>query len=1120
MNFGETKPAAKKKCSFPLGMRLAAHYSCRPLAIGTQRKSRGATELDSALPFDSTGKETQNENELHAVNALLENTRKQGGVEATFTKTAKEKEQKVPMLRAVRAQANRIYQVSRGKLQSREHHRYDTSFVGQPSSSSALLPPPASIVLEKLPEPLRPEPQNIVAWMRKRRIRPIEALAERFFVEGPSLLPNSDLKHILDMFSSQATGCVDAIYQGLADAHVATGGTNAGQQPLHFKEWILAIETACAVPDSPDGTTSAEETGDAVGGEGNKTEDGDGNAVPHVEPTDGAESAIEPAGEAENKEGTVDADAKVGDGEDHEAQEGAEGAKEQEEQEGQEAEEGAEAAEAADAAEAGCDDEMMEVIEPMATVDLTKVLEVPINLGGSVTLRTLDPRWIACLALLFSTRSSISLDDLRLEILPQMSGILGLISELDVLSVQRNPILTSTTLPHIVHSCRNLRILNVSGCAFLDSFGVLDELTSLEVLIALDCPILGSAKGRMLKHKQLRELHLQGCQHLLYMWADCPNMVQLDLSTLPCRRVKGRFKQLRILDLARSTITELIERDFTECVALEYLCLRSCAELTRLEIGSSSTLKELVIARCPKLASASGRTPQLVYVDAHLCACSSNLEDLLAASAIVSPSGFPEFSLLTFPHIPVRVDSSSSESSEEDAGPPARGNKPPGCVKHVSVHIVQDAVRIRYVCDDSAVVDAAQCGVGFTSLTVSNDLTQVALTLCEEPEATEPEATNGEQTEGEETAGEKAEAQEAEAKEAGEELEEREECAYLPVVREGVRQKLIRAAEMMGRQLRDPPSHGVQHDRKQEAIQELNDAMFLAEKTRLRDFPLYYEIAHRVLSKVLPDKKFPCPLSCEESVDSTTFEAHILHDCPLRKMQCDCMPLVIPKDGPEGTEIRCLEYVVAREIEHHKEIHEELKCVLPTWNAPKLREIFDKCVHDGHKFFSNKECQCRGCQFDEEIVRLVERRCNWLDEKVGLCSPILDHGFLALDFDAKSVAIEDGVKFESAEAPDTAAKFEESDEERTTAILQDLAVILNAFMEEMVIDVGTDVAEPVEFAQELATNRAVVIINSLADLGVSRTLMQAKGNPGGGKRIALYSVKPEVEQEAEEQAPI
>eukprot|EP00397_Hematodinium_sp_SG-2012_P007818 GEMP01007868.1.p1 GENE.GEMP01007868.1~~GEMP01007868.1.p1 ORF type:complete len:673 (+),score=140.86 GEMP01007868.1:938-2956(+) len=670
---------------------------------------------------------------------------------------------------------------------------------------------------------------------------------------------------------------------------------------------------------------------------------------------------------------------------------------------------------------------------------------------------------------------------------PQLKGILQFIPTLTALSIQRNPLLTSDNLPLFVHACRNLRVLNVSGCAHLDCLGSLDELRHLDVIIALQCDSLGSSKKRIVKHIGVRKLHFQGSTTLQYVWASCPSVVHLDLSYLSCMRIKGPLTRLKKLDLAHTSIVQLVKRDFDECPALEHLCLRSCTKLIALHFGVVRTLKDLIVARCPALTALSGKLPHLTYLDAHLCNCSSRLAHLLKTSTralSIEFQGFSQLSLIGAGGTTTRLlhfscpggDDASWHSSIDERASLASTFGPSDatctgecvCVTHVTIKALRpkETPQICYVCSDDKIRAARACGAEFTSTNLLSDsLTHVVFSA------------------------------------------KTDTYPYCSAIQEGVRHKLIRAAKMASKQLSERPLHGVHHDRKEETVLELRDAVELAEKVALRDFPLYNEIVHGVLFKVLTDQKLSCPLDCGTMLDSATFDAHIMNDCPQQKCQCNCVSLVVPKIGELPTRIQCTDYVVVSEMEHHKELHEELQAALLSWNVPNLQDKLDRCVPDDHLRFEAKSCKCRGCQFSTEIIFAAEQRLRQLEEKVAECQPVLERGNVSIDFDKNSLLTESDIEFEPRKPPDASAKFDAAGKERGIAILQDTAIVLNLFREEMLIEVHTGSVEPVEFYQKHATNRARLIVSTLADLGVRRTLMKAVGKPGGGSHVAIFPAR-------------
>ena len=69
--------------------------------------------------------------------------------------------------------------------------------------------------------------------------------------------------------------------------------------------------------------------------------------------------------------------------------------------------------------------------------------------------------------------------------------------------------------------------------------------------------------------------------------------------------------------------------------------------------------------------------------------------------------------------------------------------------------------------------------------------------------------------------------------------------------------------------------------------------------------------------------------------------------------------------------------------------------------------------------------------------------------------------------------------------------------------ISDLAIVIANYMERMVVEGHTGgVSDPISYWEELANNRAQLIVETLVKQGVRKNLLEARGEPGGGAKVS------------------
>ena len=154
--------------------------------------------------------------------------------------------------------------------------------------------------------------------------------------------------------------------------------------------------------------------------------------------------------------------------------------------------------------------------------------------------------------------------------------------------------------------------------------------------------------------------------------------------------------------------------------------------------------------------------------------------------------------------------------------------------------------------------------------------------------------------------------------------------------------------------------------------------------------------------------------------------------------------------------------------------------------------------------FEKKECKCTGCRFPKHVVSACVARMERLKNKRGDCSAALARGTVSLDEKTKTVTILKPIEFATRKPPDSSAELEHSRQAEAMTTIKDVAVVLKAYMEKMIVEGHTGATEPASYWNTLAQNRADLICSILVEFGVSPSLLQAVGAAGGGAKVLIY----------------
>lgn len=165
--------------------------------------------------------------------------------------------------------------------------------------------------------------------------------------------------------------------------------------------------------------------------------------------------------------------------------------------------------------------------------------------------------------------------------------------------------------------------------------------------------------------------------------------------------------------------------------------------------------------------------------------------------------------------------------------------------------------------------------------------------------------------------------------------------------------------------------------------------------------------------------------------------------------------------------------------EHFEKVEDELRKVIVTWNVTRIRDALVRGSGPDHNLFSVKECKCEGCVLPAPMIAACEDMLKRLAAKVRLVEPICRKGGITIDYDNCSVEIKKTISFANRKPPDTSAEINPGAMSEALEVMGDLAVVLNAFLEPMVIEGHTGGEDPPEYWGELARNRAQLLVDFL-----------------------------------------
>eukprot|EP00746_Dinoflagellata_sp_MGD_P040929 gnl/MRDRNA2_/MRDRNA2_198838_c0_seq1.p1 gnl/MRDRNA2_/MRDRNA2_198838_c0~~gnl/MRDRNA2_/MRDRNA2_198838_c0_seq1.p1 ORF type:complete len:771 (+),score=139.65 gnl/MRDRNA2_/MRDRNA2_198838_c0_seq1:1-2313(+) len=252
-----------------------------------------------------------------------------------------------------------------------------------------------------------------------------------------------------------------------------------------------------------------------------------------------------------------------------------------------------------------------------------------------------------------------------------------------------------------------------------------------------------------------------------------------------------------------------------------------------------------------------------------------------------------------------------------------------------------------------------------------------------------------------------------------------------------------------------------------------------------------------------PDLKIECCLGCGQQMKAMEYLDHE-KVCPKARRRCMGEFVVVPCVGKPSVTVSFTMGVAPDEIAHFNAVCRALTEALQGWNCEKLRDALTAVCGPQHNYWGKKKCQCHVCQFPHEVLRPMFLRLQNLEDKLRLIEPIMQKGRISVDFDTCSVHVLIAIQFAARKPPDTSAELERSTQAQSEETIRDLAAVIKAYLEPMVIEGHTGQTTPLEYWKELADNRSNLIANLLERFDVPKKLCIPHGCPGGGALVLVY----------------
>eukprot|EP00397_Hematodinium_sp_SG-2012_P007332 GEMP01007376.1.p1 GENE.GEMP01007376.1~~GEMP01007376.1.p1 ORF type:complete len:935 (+),score=173.58 GEMP01007376.1:33-2837(+) len=721
----------------------------------------------------------------------------------------------------------------------------------------------------------------------------------------------------------------------------------------------------------------------------------------------------------------------------------------------------------------------------------------------------LDPRWVGAVALCFPKLVHLQAKNLHLD--GSSLRILSAWNSLRHLTLSHNPYLQTKDLESL--TLELLESIDVSHCSQLRSLYPLSHLPCLRAIDASHCEVLGvdepppdkielesrwwderiedpvkdwlddtetrrrvsiaPTSSALLNSHSVTKLSIHGCHGIVHLDLACP-VEDLDLSYLiGLKSVTGHFPQLQSLDVSHCPEIEALDGGQL-CEAapqLTTLLARRCENLEAVDLRKLRKLEQVRLTRCPRLSKIKSLPRNLQYLDIN---GSEQVDDRKLMKMV-----------------------DIKEPDDDAATMEVLGKVPKVLLQKVG----------NYEKGTACVV---------TDFWINPESKEFHYKLL--PQASEQDP-NMDCTPFDVTASQENDLYETKRIEGHSEhkilivlpSDDRSKKFLPPALRRNAARAKYRMAQLEATAV---TKRGTAIDPRDfmDAKEELGDAMHRASEEPISDLPLLRcvlplrDVPDTGHGDILPDVEISCWLGCGVKMLISEYQSHEL-ECPCRRILC-CLHephgICIPRIGGRPEMVPCHVGVQFRNMTHHEEVELELQAALKTWQVERLTRAVTNVCGPLHPLYKEKQCQCESCILPNILVDAATARLNRLDAKVRFVAPILKRKNLTIDFENCEVLIEKEIKFETRKPPDASAALDSAEKRKSLIIIDDLAGVIGAFMDKMVIEGHTGSVDPPEYWQELADNRSMLICNLLEERNVPSWLVIPRGRPGGGAKVLVY----------------
>jgi outer membrane protein OmpA-like peptidoglycan-associated protein len=703
---------------------------------------------------------------------------------------------------------------------------------------------------------------------------------------------------------------------------------------------------------------------------------------------------------------------------------------------------------------------------------------------------------------------------------------------------------------------RQLRKLDVSRTRSLRHIP-LGECHMLSTLIARDCPWLGyrnagpekkleKTQARRLQRRTSKDLDaavprgppvviapkvttlvVTGCHKITCFNAELPVLRKLDLSRLESlTSITPKTPALEELNCSFAPALKGLDASlFAECPVLKELTLRGCEELLELNgLEHAKNLLRLRVSRCVKLHKlrwtdhprniGQDVCPLLRYADFHACHALGD-EELFQLVGDVDVE--EEAELHDGPS-----SASASKQSPTNLGSPGRGSFGKGGLKK---QLTRQQTAVEHFAKKASETDG-KGAIGNVRKVMLKEMPPlnvgdvvVVKDYWQHPPLPEDEpGTYRIQylLESEEPEGLPKRIAYSWAREDGHSFEtlpfeveegavivwpsQKRADAYPPLrtpgwqelLKQGCRSKFRKAAME------------AQVDNRPQVQEEMKDAFKRAEAAHVIAMPLLRG-GLKQAEKLVPDLKFPCFMGCGKRMTAKDYMKHEAI-CPSRQvLPGDDAKITIPRIGARPEVVKYRMGIAVDKLEEHVKVREAVEEQCKWWNPGKLSEAITTIVGPDHHLWKKKKCTDPSHIFPHHVIVAVENRQRRLQRKYEAVRPLLPKKAIEIDFDTNRIEIKKPIAFAKRKPPDSSAEFDEAKVDEALETISDLAIVIANYMERMVVEGHTGGAsDPISYWEDLANSRAQLIVDTLVEKGVRKSLLVARGEPGGGAKVAVF----------------